>query len=120
MDQALTIGVRRESGYAILTATGEIDIATVARFREQLSALAGSGRPVIADLDLVSFIDAAGLGALVGAARRADAHGTSLHVVCSRPQIRELFGLTGLDRRLRLACTRAGALQALEMARPVA
>jgi anti-anti-sigma factor len=68
---------------------------------------------VIADLDQVSFIDASGLGALVGAARRAAAHGTSLHVVCARAQTRQLFHLTGLDRQLHLARTLTEALQAL-------
>ena len=93
MDKALTIRVRRGPGHTILTA-GETDIATVARFRARLFALAGEGRPVIADLDQVSFIDASGLRALVGAARRAAAHGTSLHVVCARSQTRQLFHLT--------------------------
>ena len=68
---------------------------------------------MIADLDQVSFIDASGLGALVGAARRAAAHGTSLHVVCARAQTRQLFHLTGLDRQLHLARTLTEALQAL-------
>ena len=113
MDKALTIRVRRGPGHTILTAAGEIDIATVARFRARLFALAGEGRPVIADLDQVSFIDASGLGALVGAARRAAAHGTSLHVVCARSQTRQLFHLTGLDRQLHLARTLTEALQAL-------
>ena len=48
----------------------------------------------------VRFIDSAGLAALAGAANRAAAHGGSLHVVCARPRIRQLFRLTGLDRRL--------------------
>jgi anti-sigma B factor antagonist len=113
MDKALTIRVRRGPGHTILTAAGEVDIATVARFRARLFALAGEGRPVIADLDQVSFIDASGLGALVGAARRAAAHGTSLHVVCARAQTRQLFHLTGLDRQLHLARTLTEALQAL-------
>ena len=65
------------------------------------------------DLNRVTFIDSAGLGALVGAARRAAAHGTSLHVVCARSQTRQLFHLTGLDRQLHLARTLTEALQAL-------
>ena len=90
MDNALIIRVRRGPGHSVLTAAGEIDSATVTRLREQLFALAEEGRPVIADLDQVSFIDATGLGALAGAARRAAAHGASLHVVCARPQTRKL------------------------------
>ena len=110
MDNALIIRVRRGPGHSVLTAAGEIDFATVTRLREQLFVLAEEGRPVIADLDQVSFIDATGLGALVGAARRAAAHGASLHVVCARPQTRKLFQLTELDRQLRLARTLAGAV----------
>ncbi len=113
MSQMLTIRVRREPDYTIVTAAGEIDIATVSQLREHLFALAEDGRPLVADLDQVSFIDAAGLGALVGAARRAAAHGACLLVVCARPQTRRLFGLTGLDRHIPLAGTLDEALRAL-------
>jgi anti-sigma B factor antagonist len=111
MDDSLTIGVRHEPGYVIITAAGEIDIFTVARLREQLFTLAGHGRPLIADLDQVTFLGAAGLGALAGAARRAAASGASLHVVCARPQTRHLLQLTGLNRALRLARTLNDALK---------
>ena len=117
MDKALTIRVRRGPGHTVLTAAGEIDIATVARFRARLFALACEGRPVIADLDQVRFIDSAGLAVLVGAAKRAAAHGGSLHVVCARPRVRQLFRLTGLDRRLPPARTLAEALDAVMAAR---
>jgi len=80
----LTIGVRRGAGHVLVTVAGEVDLATVPRLREQLFALAAGGRPLIADLDRVSFIDAAGLGVLAGAAGRAAAHGGRLHVVYAR------------------------------------
>src|SRR5271166_1072884 len=85
-DHALTIRVRHQPQYVLVVLAGEIDIATVSRLRERLWALAASGRPLVADLDQVSFIDASGLGALAGAARLAAEHGASLHVVCARPQ----------------------------------
>jgi len=113
---SLTIRVRHDPRYVIITAAGEIGILTVTRLRESLFTLAGDGRPLIADLDRVTFIGAAGLGALAGAARRAAARGASLHVVCARPQTRLLFQLTGLDRTLRLARTLAEALQTLPAA----
>ena len=64
----------------------------------------------MADLDRVSFIDAAGLGALAGAARRAAAAGTSLRVVCARPRIRRLFRVAGLDQAMPSARTLDEAL----------
>jgi anti-sigma B factor antagonist len=115
--EVLTIGVRRERGYTIVTAAGEIDIASVTRLRERLFEVAAHGRPLVADLDRVNFLDSAGIGALIGAAKRATASGGSLHVVCTRPQIRQLFRLTGLDRQLPPARTLDEALHALEAAR---
>jgi anti-sigma B factor antagonist len=111
MGEALTIGVGRGQGYATVTVAGEIDIATVAGLRERLFELTASGRPVVVELDQVSFIDSTGLAALVGAARRAAAHGASLHVICARPQTRQLFRLTGLDHQIPLARTLDEALE---------
>jgi anti-sigma B factor antagonist len=109
----LTIRVQRDRQYAIVVAAGEIDIATAGQLSEPLLALAEDGCPLVADLDQVSFIDAAGLGVLAGAARRAAAHGAGLHVVCAQVRTRRLFALTGLDGQIPLARTLDEALQAL-------
>lgn len=105
MDGALAVEVRRERGYAVVTVAGELDVISVAGLREELFALAASGRPLVADLDGVTFLDSAGLSVLVGAARRAAAQGGSFRVVCARPRTRKLLALTGLDRGLALART---------------
>jgi anti-sigma B factor antagonist len=117
MGDALTITVRSERGVVIAAATGEIDLSTVSQLRERLFELADSGGTLIVDLNRVTFIDSAGLGALVSAARRADAHGGSLYAVCSRPQTRKLLWLTGVDRRIPLAATVDGALMFLAASR---
>jgi anti-sigma B factor antagonist len=116
MGEALTIKVRHERGYAIVTVIGEIDIATVTRLRERLFELAASGRPLVTDLDRVSFIDSGGLSALVGAAKRTAVYGGSLRVVCARPEIRKLFRLTGLDSWIPLAFSLDEALAGLASA----
>lgn len=109
--EAPVVCVRHEPDYMLITVAGEIDYASVAGLRERLFALADDGRPLIVDLDRVGFIDAAGLGGLAAAARRAAAHGASLRVVCTRSRIRWMFGLTGLDRAIPLAERLAEALQ---------
>ena len=116
-DGALTVEVRSERGVTIAAVTGDIDISTVTRLRERLFELADSGRTLIVDLNRVTFIDSAGLGALVGAARRAAAQGSSLHAVCARPQTRKLLWLTGVDRRIPLTATVDGALMLLAASR---
>jgi anti-sigma B factor antagonist len=113
---ALTVRVRREPGYVLIVVAGEVDYASVDGLRVRLFRLAGTGRPLVADLDRVSFIDAAGLGALAGAARRAVAAGTSLRVICARPRIRRLFRVTGLDEAMPLASTLNEALGMLASA----
>jgi anti-sigma B factor antagonist len=117
MGDGLAIEVRRERGVVIVAVEGQIDISTVTGLRERLSGLADSGRTLMVDLNRVTFIDSAGLGTLVGAARRAAGRGGSLHVVCARPQTRRLLWLTGVDRRVPLAATVDGALMALAAAR---
>jgi anti-anti-sigma factor len=112
------IRVRYEPEYVLVTLVGEIDFAAVAGLRERLFALTSSGRHVVADLDRVSFIDAAGIGVLAGAARRAAVHGTALHVICARRQTRRLFRLTGLDRVVSLAGDMAEALLLLAASVP--
>jgi anti-sigma B factor antagonist len=109
-DEALTVRVRHEPGYVLVTVAGEVDFASVARLRDRLFPLSATGRPLVADLDRVSFIDAAGLGTLAGAARRAAAAGTSLRVVCARPRIRRLLRVTGLDQAMPSAGTLDEAL----------
>ena len=107
------VRVRFEPGYVLVTVAGEVDFATAPGLRKRLFALARAGRPLVADLDGVSFIDAAGLGVLAGAARRAAAHGASLHVVCARRRTRRLFRVTGLDRAIPLVDSLAEVLRAL-------
>jgi anti-sigma B factor antagonist len=116
MGKALTIRARHEPGYVLVTVKGEVDIATVAKLRERLFEFAASGQPLIVDLDGVSFIDSAGLAALVGAAKRAAAHGGRLQVVSARRQTRQLLRLTGLDSQIPLARTLREAVESLAAA----
>jgi anti-sigma B factor antagonist len=113
MSDALAVTVRRESGVVIAAVAGDIDISSVSRLRECLFELADSERTLIVDLNRVTFIDSAGLGALVGTARRATAHGGSLYAVCARPETRKLLWLTGVDRRIPLSATVDGTLKYL-------
>ncbi len=113
MGAALVVTVRRERGVVIAEVTGEIDVTTVHQLRERLDELADSGSALIVDLNRISFIDSAGLGALIGVSRRAAAHGGTLQAVCARPAVRKLLWLTGVDRRIPLTATVDGALMLL-------
>jgi anti-sigma B factor antagonist len=113
MGDELSVTVRRERGVVIAEVTGDVDLSTVAGLRERLFELADSGQLLIVDLNRITFMDSSGLGVLVGAARRAAAHGGSLHAVCSRPQPRKLLWMTGVNRRIPVSATVEGALMFL-------
>jgi len=115
-DYGLTVEIRGEPGHVLITVAGEVDIATVPQLQERLAASAASGQPLIVDLDLLTFIHAAGLGVLASAASRAAAHGASLHAVCARHQVRRLFTIAGLDRQIPLARTMTQACHNLAAA----
>jgi anti-sigma B factor antagonist len=110
MQPQLTVQVTRQPGYTTVTVAGELDIATAPELRERLVPLLADHPTLVIDLDRVSFCDATGLAVLVGAANRARANRARLHLVSSRPNIRRLFDLTGLARRLPLASTLGEAL----------
>ena len=110
MEVALDIAVRSERGCVIAAVTGEIDISTVGELRDCLFELAEGSEPLIVDLDRVTFIDSAGLGALVGTSRRAAEHGGTLRAVCTQPQTKKLLWMTGVDRRIPLEASLDDAL----------
>jgi anti-anti-sigma factor len=55
-DYGLTVEVRQEPGHVLVTVAGEVDIANVPQLQERLATPAASGRPLIVDLDRVTFI----------------------------------------------------------------
>lgn len=95
----LGLAVSEQAGWVVLAVSGEVDVATAPRLREQLIDLvnAGSTRIVI-DLDNVEFLDSTGLGVLVGALKRVRTAKGELALVCSEQRILKLFEITGLTK----------------------
>jgi anti-sigma B factor antagonist len=120
MGDRLSVTVRRGDGPAVITVSGEVDLSTVSQLRERLFELADDGEPLIVDLEKVTFIDSTGLGALVGAYRRAAAHGGSVHAVCARPQVCKLLWMTGVAGRVPLSASLDEALASVAAARGTA
>ena len=97
MDLGLELSER--DGYSVLAVSGEVDVATVPRLREQLHGLVAQGdTSIVVDLDAVDFLDSTGLGVLVGALKRVRSSGGELYLVCTQPRIRKVFEVTGLTK----------------------
>jgi anti-anti-sigma factor len=74
---------------------GELDIATCPLFEQALKEAQDDASVVSIDLQELSFIDGAGLTAIVHAATRAAAFETRLILVGATGQVERLLDLTG-------------------------
>ncbi|MFF2546483.1 STAS domain-containing protein [Kitasatospora sp. NPDC058063] len=84
----------------VVRASGEIDLDTAPALRGALTAAFESHREVALDLSEVTFIDCAGLGALVRARNQADRCGGRLVLRGAGRRVVRLLELTGPHRRL--------------------
>jgi anti-anti-sigma factor len=86
---------------AICLPKGDLDAMTVSTFRGAFSLCLGQPG-LIVDLSSVSFVDGAGLTALVGIVRRAREQATEVAVVVPPGNVRKALGEAGLQQLVRL------------------
>jgi anti-anti-sigma factor len=80
---------------------GELDLGTAADLEAAILGLcAGGATEIVLDLSELSFVDSAGLRAIVSARAMCEQHDCSLVLVHPRAQVKRLFELTGLLDRL--------------------
>ena len=102
----LVVQVEEQDGWAVARASGDLDLTTAPRLREELVRVVVGGQPrVILDLQEVDFVDSTGLGVIVGLLKRTRSQGGDLRLVSTRPGMRKILELTALDRALPLAAT---------------
>lgn len=90
--------VRRYDGYAVVRLPAEIDSFAAPAIAGELSAVLDSGaRGLIVDMSGTGCCDAACLGALVRAARRARGWGAWVRLVVPDPHVRMVVELVSLD-----------------------
>jgi anti-sigma B factor antagonist len=77
---------------------GSLDIATSPSVRAALLEAGEGNADIVVDLTGLEFIDSTGLGALIGAHRRALEHHGRVRLVASDGPILRLLNITGLVR----------------------
>jgi anti-sigma B factor antagonist len=94
------VSLRRQGTAALVTAVGEIDLATVAAVREELLSAEEGADTVVLDLREVTFLDTQGISLVVEEQLRlADAE-TRFVIVRAPPLVQRLFDIAGVSPRL--------------------
>ena len=83
----------------MVTAAGEIDLTNAESLRDTLlSALNAGALGLVVDLTAATFIDSAGVSALVRASRRAAATETTVRLAVTAPAVLRVLDLVGINR----------------------
>jgi anti-sigma B factor antagonist len=85
-------------GRPVVCLRGELDAHNADTLRAVLGEQLDQTPTLIVDMSGLSFIDSTGLGVLVGALRRARSLGGDISLVVTKPTIRKVLTMTGLDR----------------------
>jgi anti-sigma B factor antagonist len=95
----IEISTDEQSGAHIYRLRGSLDLATAPSVRAALVEVAAAGQhDIVVDLTQLEFLDSTGLGALIGAHRRALENGGNLRLAVGEGRIARLLNITGLMR----------------------
>jgi anti-sigma B factor antagonist len=99
VSDVLDVQVRHEAGCAVVTVTGEVDAYTHAELRARLlDADAQGAANVIIDAAGIEFIDSSGIGALIGAHKRAVRRRGHLLIAAPEERFSKMLRIMGLHR----------------------
>ncbi|MFD0783736.1 STAS domain-containing protein [Micromonospora azadirachtae] len=80
-----------------VSARGEIDLSTADELQHEIeAAIASNASAVVVDLAEVTFLDSAGINALLRGRRLADDRRKPYHVTNAQGMVRQLLRLTGV------------------------
>ena len=98
----------------VLTAHGELDMATAPALRERMrSAIAGGTRGIVLDLRPTGFLDSVAVAAMLQARRQLGDQGRLALIVERESYTRLVLEIAGLPQCLDVVETRAAALAAV-------
>jgi anti-sigma B factor antagonist len=93
----IDLRTEREGKVQVFALGGSLDVATSPSLRATLmEAAERENHEIVVDLTHLGFLDSTGLGALIGAHRRAAEHGGAVRLVAQEGQILRLLRITGL------------------------
>ena len=115
LDIDLKIKVKEENNIPLIDLIGEIDVYTYPRLNEVINKLINENKfNIIVNLESVKYIDSTGLGVLASSANKVAPQNGVLHIICSQPQIKKIFIVSGLlEKNFKLYANEAEAVTAV-------
>lgn len=112
MEETFDISEETKDGVSLVSASGEIDIATAPALRDKLESSIDR-RPAVVVVDLlgVTFMDSTVLGVLIAALKRCRDLGGTMRIVVSDPRVLKVFEITGLTELFSIFSTLDEAAQ---------
>jgi anti-sigma B factor antagonist len=104
----------RSGRTAVVTAAGEIDLTNAEGLRDALlSALNAGALGLVVDLTATTFLDSAGVAALVRASRRAAATEATVRLAVTAPAVLRVLNLVGVDQLIEVYPSVTAAIASL-------
>ncbi len=96
--QDFKVDVKTVNGDVLVLLTGELDAYHSIEFKEKMIELIkGPGEKILVDMNELSYIDSAGLGALVSLLKRASENSKELRLYGLKGNVKKVFELTRLN-----------------------
>lgn len=99
MSSELKIREQYADDAVMIFLSGEVDIYTSQKLKEQLYSIIDSNKKDMKiDCTELNYIDSTGLGIFVGALKKIKQHDKKIYISSLKESIRKLFVITGLDK----------------------
>lgn len=101
--RAFNVVLTEQADGAVLRVIGEVDIVTAPVLERHLESVIASSRPtIVIDLVETTFLDARGVGVLIGARKQINGYGGRLLVRRPPPLVRRVLELAEQNDRLEI------------------
>lgn len=110
----MQVSLEEKAGVTVMVASGRLDFAAAQSFQSQIeSAIAAAAKGVVADLQSLEYVSSAGLRAFLVGAKASKTKGVGFAVCDLRPEVLEVFELTGFGKVVGIHADRDTAVAAM-------
>lgn len=94
----MNVEIGQHGDWTMVRAEGEIDLSNVDRFEAALNeAVETSREGFLIDLSQTTYLDSAGIQAILSAYRRARSRGKMISIAAGNPNVQDLLGVIHLE-----------------------